>query len=435
MKPIDRRRECRFRPAGEPCENRLLLSSAAADILDQAGFYRPIRPNTPVLPYGSASSTATFIDPTVRVQSGERIAIASKTFVGPYAALVGNGGYIKVGVGAAIDDNSRILANPNHSPGAPGVSIGNNTVISFGATVRGPAAVGSLVAGAAPTYVGPNALIDGATIDAGAYVSALARVGPGVTIGPGTRVLPGANITTQDEASKPALGKVTTVSAADVATVKKILSDAGALAAGYSNLYQGNSATGLSPGTTTKGVFNGNLAAVEGTSQEPGTSFEPGMLAPTFPSPRGPQLPALLPFFRARATGGVNFLSRAARVASHLGRGNSFRADEGQPFGFASFARTGANVTLNAPISGQVGIGRNLQVGSDVVLLAGPGAPLALGNNVTIGDGAVVARSIVADGASIGSRAYVADSIIPAGTSVPAGKILVFNKDLGTVQW
>lgn len=394
-----------------------------------------MRPNTPALPYGVASNVSSFIDTTSHIFSGNTIFIATKTLVGPYATLNGNGGFIKIGLNAIINDNSTILANPQRLPGAPGVVIGNNTIIDFGATVRGPASVGSLITGGAPTFVGQNALIDGATIEPGAWVGPLARVGPGVTLPTGFKVLPGANVTTNEEASNPALGKVTRVTAADQATMAKLLSDSAALVAGYVTLYQGNSATGPALGTLTKGVFNGDLSTVSGSSAQPGTSFEPGATAPTFMSPRGPQLPGLFANFRARATGGANFHSRPSLVAHHLGRGNAIRADEGQPITFASFPTTGNFVTINSPISGQVNIGSGLQVANNAVLVGGPSGNLKLGNNVSIGSGAVVASSTLGDNVSIGSRAYVAVSTLPAGTVVPDGTIIIQNKVLGTVQW
>ena len=62
------------------------------------------------------------------------------------------------------------------------------------------------------------------------------------------------------------------VVAADLATINQMLSNNAALAAGYTTLYQGNAATGASPGVNgTPGVNNGNLATVTGTSPEPGT--------------------------------------------------------------------------------------------------------------------------------------------------------------------
>jgi carbonic anhydrase/acetyltransferase-like protein (isoleucine patch superfamily) len=437
MDRLTRRCRPRFRPAAEPFEGRFLLSATAG--LRQEGFFHPIRPNTPVLPYGAPASVATFVDTTAHLFSADSIFVGYKTFIGPYSTLAGNGGFIKIGVNAAILDNAQILANPQHIGGAPGIVIGNSTVIDTGATVRGPASVGSLLPGAAPTFVGANALIDGATIAPGAWVAPLARVGPGVTVPAGLQVLPGQNVTTQAEATDPSLGKVAKITSSQQAALKKLLSWNAQLATGYANLYQGNSATGPSIGTTTKGVFNGNLAAVAGSSQEPGPSngaaFEPAAIAPAFPSPRGPLVPGLFANFRARATGGVNFHSRVALVAHHLGRGNAIRGDGGQPINFAGFPVTSNNVSINAPFGNSVTIGSGLKAGAHAVLVADVSSNLTIGNDVTIGPGAVVSGSKLGNDVAIGARAFVSDSTLPNGAVVPDGTILIQNKIVGSVQW
>ena len=130
------------------------------------------------------------------------------------------------------------------------------------------------------------------------------------------------------------------------------------LAAGYAFLYQGQSATGASPGVEANvtTVFNGNLAAVEGAGQQPASATAAG-LGPTFPSPRHGQVQGLFYGFRARATGRVVFKTRADQVAHSLGRSNSIRADQGQPpiaqqtINIGSIAQTGFGVTISAPLS------------------------------------------------------------------------------------
>jgi carbonic anhydrase/acetyltransferase-like protein (isoleucine patch superfamily) len=427
----------RFRPAAEPFEGRFLLSATAG--LRQDGFFHPIRPNTPVLPYGAPANVATFVDTTAHIFSADSVFVGFRTFIGPYSTLAGNRGFIKIGVNAAILDNAQILANPQHVAGAPGIVIGNTSVIDIGATVQGPATVGSLLPGAAPTFVGANALIDGATIEPGAWVSPLARVGPGVTVPTGLQVLPGQNVTTEAEATNPSLGKVAKITSSQQAALKKLLSWSAQLATGYANLYQGNSATGPSIGTTTKGVFNGDLAAVEGSSQEPGpangAAFEPATIAPTFPTPRGLLVPGQFPNFRARATGGVNFHSRVALVAHHLGRGNAIRGDGGQPINFAGSPVTSNNVSINAPFGNAVTIGSGLQAGAHAVLVADASSNLTIGNNVTIGPGAVVSGSKVGNHVTIGTRAFVSDSTLADGAVVPDGTIVIQNKVVGSVQW
>ena len=147
-----------------------------------------------------------------------------------------------------------MIANPAKFPGGPGLILGDNVLISAGASVLGPGQIGS--PGGAATSIGANSVINNANVQAGAQVGALANVGPGVTILSGYRVLPGATVTTEAEATNPALGKVARLTGTDP-VLTQILSDNVTLAAGYASLYQGNSATGASAGATVATVFNG----------------------------------------------------------------------------------------------------------------------------------------------------------------------------------
>jgi carbonic anhydrase/acetyltransferase-like protein (isoleucine patch superfamily) len=440
-----------FRPEGERFERRVLPSSGVPAFLNNPPGFQVIRPNTPVLPFAATTKFASFVDTSARVLNGAHVVIGQKTLVAPYATLDATSGFIKIGSNSDIQDNSRIVSNPDRIPHSPeSVVIGDGVVVGFGATVLGPSVIGAFGSASNPTSIGPNALIDGATVEPGAIVGALARVGPGVTVPKGFRVLPGANVTTNAEASDPALGKVVKVTSADLNTVNKDLTNSAALAAGYTTLYQGNSATGPSPGTTTPGVFNGNLAAVEGASQEPGSptvSFEPaGSQGPKFPAPFRPLLEGTMSGFRARVVGAVVFHQRAFEVAHHLGRSNAIRADQGQPITIDSIAQTGNAVTINSPLggltsstatttNGQVNIGQNFVANDGAVILGGPTVVTNLGDNVTIGAGAVVSQSTIGSNATVGPRAYVANSTVPAGATVPAGEILINNKVVGFVQW
>jgi carbonic anhydrase/acetyltransferase-like protein (isoleucine patch superfamily) len=416
----------------------LLSADPASRILNEAGFFHPSRPNTPVLPYGTASGT-TFIDPSAQIVHPDRIAISTKSFVGLFATLNGASGFIKIGSNAVIGDNAGLFANPNHQVGTLGILVGNNTIIGFGATVVGPSSIGAFSAGAKPTFVGYNAVIDGATISPGAYVSALARVGPGVTIPAGLEVLPGAGVTTNAEASDPALGKVVPLPAATLAQVSQMLTNNASLANGYTQLYQGNSATGASPGlpSSVTGVNNGDLAQVEGVSPEPGSptvSFEPARQSPRFPSPFRGLVQANLFSFPARITGQAIFADRAAVVGHRLGKRVAIRADEGQPITFGPIGHIGSFVTIHSPLGGSISFAGNDTIGDHVVIVGGPSATTTFGNNVTVGSGSVVARSKVGDGASIGAAAYVADSTVAAGTFIPDGTILIHDIFVGTVQ-
>ncbi len=457
-----------FRPNAESFETRVVLShvgismtaSVPSSLFRLAPAYHLVRPNTPVAPFGSPLATATFVDPYSQILNGNHSVIGQKSYVGPFAVLDARSGFIKIGSGSDVLDNARIVATVAPQRGLPTTSVflGDSVSIGFGATVNGPSTISAYGASAKPTGIGPNALIDGATIRPGAVVGALARVGPGVTVPAGIYVLPGANVTTNAEASNPALGKVEALPASVLTDLTASLTRGSQLAAGYTNLYQGNSATGVNPGVdaTVTGVNNGNLAAVRGTSQEPGPTtttaatgitFEPSKTGPKFHGPHKPSVEGDLSNFPARITGDVRFAARARNVASHLGRGNAFRADQGQPINFAGAPATGPNVTINSPLGGTVTtgsttktvggvtIGKNFAANSGAVLLGGPDASYTVGDNVTLGGGSVVDRSSIGAGASIGSRAYVSQSTVAPGEVVAPGTILIKNKVVGTVAW
>ena len=196
-------RSVRFLPCAEGLEGRQLLSQSWPPYLAhgelKALLHNPVgnpavRPNTPVLPFGTVSASApTYIDPTARIVNGYAVIVSSPGFIGPYSTLNAHGGIIKIGIGSVILDNASIVANPlhPHTAPAPEVLIGNQVVIGSGAQVLGPSTIGAYGSAAAPTGIGPGAVIDQATIAPGAYVSALAQVGPGVTIPTGKLVLPG----------------------------------------------------------------------------------------------------------------------------------------------------------------------------------------------------------------------------------------------------
>jgi carbonic anhydrase/acetyltransferase-like protein (isoleucine patch superfamily) len=402
--------------------------------------YPAVEPNTPIMPYGTPSKKATFVDPTVDIESGRTVVIGYQNFIGPYVKLAAQGGAIKIGNGSDVLDNASIVADPNRRGHASAVLIGNQVVIGFGATILGPSTIGAYDSTASPTSIGAGAEVDQATIEPGAIVSPLARVGPGVTVPSGYRVLPGANVTTDAEASNPKLGMVVSVSSSDVSTIKQTLSENESLATGYAQLYQGNSATGVSPGANPAlgGLNNGSLATVLGVGQEPGpssASFEPSKSAPEFLSPRQGLVGALLNNFPARMTGKVEIMMRASQAANHLGRANAIRADQGQPITIDSIARTGFRVTINSPLGGTLTIGQKFRAGSGAVILGGPNVNAKFGDDVTIGAGAVVDRTSLGSGSTVGSRAYLLNSTFRAGTIIPPKAIYINNKFVGYVQW
>jgi carbonic anhydrase/acetyltransferase-like protein (isoleucine patch superfamily) len=440
------RRPIRFSPTAEGLEGRQLLSGLAARVNRQLAEqlthpvgYPAVRPNLPVLPFGTPGKTATYVDPTSQIANGDNVIIGFRTFIGPYSALDATKGHIKIGSASSIQDNASIVANPGRR-GSSNIFIGDLVVVGYGATVLGPSTIGAYSEAAQITYIGPEALIDGATVQAGAIVSAMARVGPGVTVPSGYVVLPGVNLTSQAEAVDPALGKVRLATASDYSNASALESNDITLAYGYIQLYQGNSATGANPGVepNVSGVFNGNLSAVLGASSDPGptyVSFETARGVPKFRAPHRPEFPGTINDFHARLTGNTIFRSRAKTVAAALGRGNSFRADQGQPITVGSIGQTGSGVTINSPLGGSVTIGQNFKAGSGVVLLGGKNVNVAIGDNVSIGAGAVVDRTSLGAGTVVGANSYLEGSSFPAGTVIAPGSIYINNQYVGNVQW
>jgi carbonic anhydrase/acetyltransferase-like protein (isoleucine patch superfamily) len=427
----------------EGLDARLLPSAtipAHSPLLVKPLAYPAITPNKPVMPFATPAKKATYIDPTVSVENGNSVVIGFQNFIGPYVNLSGRGGAIKIGNTSSVLDNATIIANPGFRRQKPEVLIGDQVVVGFGARVLGPSVIGAFGSASSPTSIGANAQIDGATIEPGAIVSPLARVGPGVTVPSGFRVLPGANVTTNQEASNPKLGMVVPVTSTDVSTIKSTISENESLAAGYVTLYQGNSATGVSPGASPNitGIDNGSLAAVRGANLEPGptsASFEPAKIGPAFASPRLGLVGVQLANFPARITGRVVFNMRSLQAAQHLGRANAFRADQGQPITIGSIARTGEHVTINSPLGGTLTIGNNFRTGSNVVVLSGAKINAVIGDDVNIESGAVVVQTSIGSDSTVGQGAYVANSTFPAHTVIPPKAMYVNNKFLGYVSW
>src|SRR5271157_5880366 len=294
------RRSVRFQPWNEVLETKQLLSGSSwppyvsnaelYSLLHDPVGYPAVRPNTPVLPFGTAAKLATYIDPTAHIINGYAVIVGAPSFIAPYATLNAHGGIIKIGSGTVILDNSAIVANPlhPHTAPAPQVSIGDHVLVLYGAQILGPSTIGAYGSAVMPTEIGPGALIDQANIEPGAIVSALARVGPGVTVPSRYLVLPGKNVTTNAEASDPALGMVRPVTSSDLTDISSKLTANQSLATGYNTLFQGQSATGADgfvPSTVT-GVYNGNLATIEGASAEPGSATASTAFLPPGASPK-----------------------------------------------------------------------------------------------------------------------------------------------------
>lgn len=472
-----KRRRRDYRPASEIMEARTVLSGglvAPPVEFIHLGIYGALgaqlaRPNTPVAPYG-ATTTASFVDPSAKIQNGTHVVVGTKDYIAPWATLDGRKGIIEIGNSTTIQDNATLIANTGPgSPHSSGIILGDNVYIGPGATILGPAVIGA-AHGGANTSIGANAVVNQAIVDPGAEVGALAYVGPGIEIPAGFRVNPGAYVTTEAQALDPTLGFVTKLTGTDT-VLANALADSASLAAqtagnsttpfvGYTWLYQGQSATGPSALSTSSSVFNGNLAQVEGASPSPGFNFTTttttttnvtglgsgastigtfpttttttttvASTLPKFTNPANGNVTGLsAPYFPARAIGNLTFTAGPLVIRKGLGFHNSIRFDEDVAGTIGAPARLGRFVTIHPLRGGKVTIAPGLTTGDDVVLTADANGNLKIGQSVSIGTGSVINGSTIGDGAVIGADSYIVDSTIAAGTVLPAGTFLVKNK-------
>jgi carbonic anhydrase/acetyltransferase-like protein (isoleucine patch superfamily) len=369
----------------------------------------PVEAHRPILPGTSGPGLASFVDPTVTIDTPERVTIRCRSFVAPFASLDASEGPIFLGDGSNIQDNVLITGRL--------VVLGDNVIVAHGATVRGPATVGT--SKGRPAFVGFNAFVDGAVIEDDAMVGVLARVGPGVVIRSGKKVLPGKFVRTQGEADSASLGKVADVTSADRVFMDGVLHVNVAFARGYTDLFQST------PGQ------------VRGIARDPGeTDFNPAADLPVLGGKPGAR-----PNFRARVIGKVAMVQSPDELAGILGARVSIRADEGEGFTFGRLVYVQDRVTFHALEHTTIRLGDGIRVGFHAVVHGGedsgntPHETTQLEDNVSVGDWSVVFRSTIGKGATIGVRALVDGSQLAAGTVVPDRAIIIDNKRVGTVEW
>jgi carbonic anhydrase/acetyltransferase-like protein (isoleucine patch superfamily) len=273
----------------------------------------PMTSGRPIAPETAGPGHASFVDPTVRVESSERVLVGCRSYIGPFASIDASLGPIAIGHESNLQDNVVVTGTL--------VVIGDRVIIAHGATIMGPSSIG--VSQGKPAFVGFNAYVDGAMIEADAMVGVLARVGPGVIIHAGTKVLPGKFVRTQAEADDSSLGKVTSVTDADRAFMQGVLHVNTTLAASYTELFH------TSPGQLT------------GIGRDPGQSDFNAT----------PDLPHLAgkaethPQFRNRIIGHVEMDSSFEHLGTVLGKQVAIRADEGEHFTFGHVGRIQDRVT------------------------------------------------------------------------------------------
>ena len=364
----------------------------------------------PVVPETAGPGFASFVDPTARVESPERVMIGCRSYIAPFVSLDGSQGPIAIGDETNLQDNVAVSGKL--------VMLGDRVIVAHGATIVGPATVGA--SKGKPAFIGFNAYIDGAMIEPDAFIGHLARIGPGIVIHGGTKVLPGKFIKTQEEADKPELGKVTTVTEGDRAFMEGVLHVNTAFAAGYTELYH------TSP------------TQVKGVGRDPGHSdFNHDADLPTF----GGKPESHPDIDRVRIIGAVTLDDPYEALQAKVGRNVAIRADEGEHFHLGAVTRLQDRVTFHALEHTNLEVGEHIDFGYHVVLHGGPDDAAEpheitkVGDDVTVKDWAVLFRSKVGNGVTIGTRAYVDGCHLAPGTVVPDRAIMIKDKIVGYVEW
>jgi len=419
---------------------------------------RPTEGNRPVCPAGSPPELANFLDSTVTVEEPENVFLGGRVYVGPFAKLIaGDDAPIHIDDEANVQDSVRILAEGGGDGGDDrdyplrnglvedeGVEVGDRVILAHGATIKGPARVGIGGGDIEPdpdddqeVFISFGAEVDGAVLQRNTGISALGRVGPGVTLKSGFIVLPGKNVTRQEQADNPALGKVRLLTLADVAFSEAVLEVNVALAREYSRLaYESRSnvrGINFDPGNT----FFNPVRDLPNTNAEvppPGAEFEK--------CDGGEE--TRRPGFRNRIIGEVCLEDSVERLDSVMGSEVSLRADEGEPLSFGPIDSMGSGFISHALEETTVQVGENVRYGHDAIVHGGGrrvdgggrgSESTFIEDDVALQPLSVTFRSFVGRGSHIGYKSAVVSSELAPGTRIPDRVIYLNNAVFGRVEW
>lgn len=389
----------------------------------------PTRDDVPVCSADSSAGTATFLDPTVAVTGARHVSLGQRGYVGPFAELhATRHAPISIGASSNVQDNVLLDAR-----GGSGIQVGDRVILAHGSSVRGSASIGiessplppqvedTVDTGEGSVFLSFGSEVDGATVELDSGVSALARVAPGVTLPSGFLVLPGKNVTTDAEASDPALGKVRHLTQADVAFNEAVIHVNESLARAYTELYRED------PG------------AVHGANLDPGrTEFNPDADLPSFAGEEQAR-----PDSRTRVIGDVDLADTYDRFTQRTGERIAIRADEGEPFVIGHVDEMDDDVVFHALEHTDLHVGDDVRYGEGAIVHGGgrvvvegqPEEQTVVGDRVRLGDRSVVFRSTIGDGARIGDHSAVVGTDLPAGTVVPSHTVVLNGEVFGAVEW
>jgi carbonic anhydrase/acetyltransferase-like protein (isoleucine patch superfamily) len=423
----------------------LAVSSAMTLAPGAAAHHRPMCTPTGasqvVCPAGAPIETATFIDPAARLTSARHIRLGRLVYVAPFARLDASGAPIKVGAESNIEDQARVIAR-GASDGARrtrlaavglrpsgGIAMAPRTVLGHDASVIGPARIGfggtdieANADGVPEVILNQGAQVDGAILEKNTAVSALARVGPGVVLRSGKMVMPGKNVTTQEQADDPALGKVIELTAADVAGTELSVDANTGFAREYSRLYREH------------------RPAVRGIGPDPGgTEYSGARSTPVTGAESGTcdGRTTVLPGFRARIIGSVCLADPVSVLQRVIGEGVSLRADEGSdvPYIVGHVRAIEDDVVFHDVPDSGITVGDDTTIGRGATVHSGPGRDAIVRDGATIESEAVVFGSDIGKGARVGSGSLVGFTDVADGTTVPPKVIVFGGHQFGEVEW
>lgn len=445
----------------------LALTAPAAGEEPEGQTCSPTPDARPVCAPGAPVETASFLDPTARVTSAQHVELSTQVYVGPFALLAASpAAPIVIGAEANVQDNVRVFGSVPRGQSAQaamaasglgrgaGVEIGERVILAHGSEVRGPASIGvessepdaatgtvSMQQTAATpegsaedeaqdsgVFLSFGAQVDGAVIERHSALSALSRVGPGVRLRSGTVVLPGKNVTTQQQADDPALGKVRPLLPTDVEFNAAVVEVNLGLAREYSRLAREDA------------------SAVRGINLDPGgNEFDRERDAPSVESSlcAGPQVRE--PEARNRVIGDVCFEDGLEELDRKLGDGISIRADEGGPFAIGTIAQMDDRVVFHALEGNDLRVGERVDYGDRAIVhgggrpqvdpTTGLAAPTIVGNDVVLGSRSVVFRSLLRNGTVVGAKSAVVGSQTALDQVIPPRTIYANDAVFGPVEW
>jgi carbonic anhydrase/acetyltransferase-like protein (isoleucine patch superfamily) len=355
-----------------------------------------------------------FIDPTaVLVNPGSITISGHEVYVAPFAQLRAGtavGQTITVGAETNIQDN--VVVDATAGP----VRLGEQVILAHGATVKSDSEIGETGVcpdplTVCPSFVGFNAVVDGAVVQKDAMVVSLSRVGPGVTIPSGRKTIPGVNITAQSEMAR----KTAPLIQGDRDFMNGVITVNREFAVGYHELE------------------HEDPALVRGINIDPGL---PGF------NDRGP-CPSFNgrvtcdPTFRNRIIGDVRMADPLGRLNGRMGSAVSLRADEGTPFIVGTISLLDSQTTFHALEGSSMNLGGTAIYGSHSVVHGGPSPfnPTVSGAGLNLAPWAVLFRSSVGRNVTIGFKSLVQAAQLRDNTVVPECTVIVGTAAPTPVEW